>query len=82
MNPIVVYALQFEGGEIYVGMTGDLDRRLREHERRQSPSTRRLAGKFTVIYHKAFPDYASARRHEKFLKSGAGRAQLGLSIKT
>jgi len=73
---IIIYAFRFEGGELYVGMTGDLTRRLQEHRRRQSPSTKRLAGDFEVIYTKVFESYAEARKHEKFLKSGAGRKLL------
>ena len=76
MTSITVYALEFEGEEIYVGMTDCLERRLPEHERRQGPSTKRFEGSFRVVYTKAFPNYKAARSHEKFLKSGAGRKQL------
>jgi putative endonuclease len=71
-----VYALEFEGGSNYVGLTKDLSRRMAEHRRRQSPSTRRLHGPFRVIYQQAFGSYAEARQHEKFLKSGRGRQLL------
>jgi hypothetical protein len=47
-----------------------------EHERRQSPSTKKLLGQLQVIYSKPFEGYPAARQHEKFLKSGAGRAFL------
>ena len=73
---VIVYALRFEGGETCVGLTKDLPRRLEEHRRRQSPSLKRFQGDFTVIYQKTFPDYRSARSHETFLKSGAGRRLL------
>jgi putative endonuclease len=76
---VTVYALRFESGEIYIGMSSDLGRRLEEHRRRQSPSTRRFKGSFDVIYQREFPGYAEARSHEKFLKSGAGRRTLGAS---
>jgi predicted GIY-YIG superfamily endonuclease len=76
MSEVWVYALRFANAAIYVGMTNDLDRRVTEHKRRQSPSTRRLKGAFEVIYQERFPDYRSARKHEKFLKSGAGRKLL------
>jgi predicted GIY-YIG superfamily endonuclease len=75
---VTVYALRFDSGSIYVGMTKDLDRRLEEHGRRQSPSTRKLAGDFEVIYQQRFTDYVQARRHEKYLKSGGGRKLLGV----
>jgi predicted GIY-YIG superfamily endonuclease len=81
MPEILVYAIRFEGGEVYVGMTDDLPRRLQEHERRQSSSTKRFRGSFSIIYQKSFPDYTSGRKHEKFLKSGAGRAILLGSVR-
>ncbi len=76
MSQVLVYALRFADGAIYVGMTKDLSRRVSEHKRRQSPSTRELAGEFVVIYQQGFADYAQARVQEKYLKSGAGRRLL------
>ena len=73
---IFVYALRFVDGAIYVGLTKDLSRRLKEHARRQSPSTKRFEGDFELFYQESFPGYVEARAHEKFLKSGAGRKLL------
>jgi putative endonuclease len=81
MSQIWVYGLRFAGGAIYVGMTNNLDRRMTEHKRRQSPSTRKLAGEFELIYQRSFTDYPQARAHEKYMKSGAGR-QLLKSVRT
>jgi len=74
--PVTVYVLRFESRKIYVGITANVPRRLDEHQRRQSPSTKRLTGKFELIYTKEFPDYRQARSHEKYLKSGAGHQML------
>jgi putative endonuclease len=76
MSQVVVYALRFHDGALYVGITKDLQRRTREHERRQSPSTRKLTGSFEIIYQRAFASYSEARSHEKYLKSGGGRKFL------
>jgi putative endonuclease len=57
-------------------MSNDLARRLEEHSRRQSPSTKKFTGNFTLFYEKPFQSYADARVHEKYLKSGAGRQFL------
>ncbi len=76
MPAVWVYALLFEPGRFYIGMTADLDQRLTEHKRRQSPSIKRFKGDFVVIYKKSFPTYGEARKHEKFLKSGGGRTWL------
>ena len=81
MSEVWVYALRFEDGAIYVGMTNNLNRRMTEHRRRQSSSTRRLTGDFKVVYQKSFADHAQARVHEKYMKSGGGR-QLLKSVST
>ncbi len=81
MPSVWVYVLLFEVGRLYVGLTAHLDRRLVEHKRRQSPSTKQFKGDFIVIYKKSFPTYDEARKHEKFLKSGGGRTWLK-SIRT
>jgi putative endonuclease len=73
---IWVYAIRFGDGIIYVGLTKDLDRRMAEHRRRQCPSTRRFKGAFSLVYTKPFETCLEARRHEKFMKSGAGRRLL------
>jgi len=82
MAVIEAYALEYSDGTLYVGMTGDLPRRLEEHRRRQSPSTKRFKGAFRVVYQKSFPDHQSARSHEKYLKSGAGRTLIRQGIRT
>jgi predicted GIY-YIG superfamily endonuclease len=76
MPSIFVYALRFEDGGVYVGLTKDLGRRLEEHTRKQSPSLKRFSGRFQVFYRKDFSSYREARAHEKYLKSGAGRQLL------
>jgi predicted GIY-YIG superfamily endonuclease len=76
---VTVYALRFDSGEIYVGMTSDLSRRIEEHRRRQSPSTRHFLGEFALLQTREFPDHKQARLHEKYLKSGAGRRALAAS---
>jgi len=76
MSDITVYALRFDGGVIYIGLTKDVARRLEEHKRRKSPSTKRFKGNFELIYQKSFETYLEARSHEKYLKSGYGRRSL------
>lgn len=70
---ITVYVLK--GSKRYVGLTNNLARRLEEHKRKSSKGSQ-IIGDFKLIYTKEFPDYKSAREHEKFLKSGVGRAWL------
>ena len=73
MKEVTVYVL--EGARRrYVGITADLNRRLTEH--RSISHAGRLIGEFTLLMTEKFPDYASARIRERFLKSGKGRAWL------
>ena len=62
-------------GQHYVGQTQDLTIRLTEHNSGKTKSTK---GKtpWIVIYTANFPDRTSARKHEKYLKTGAGRQYL------
>ncbi|GEM_PF-3412526 len=78
MGSVIVYALRFDDGAIYVGMTKDWARRLEEHRQRKSPSVRRRKGNFEVIYTKSFENYQQGRVHEVYLKSGAGRKKLAV----
>jgi len=66
-------------GKHYVGITNDLQRRLQEHA---SGATKggQVIGKFDLIYTEEFADYLSARKREKFLKSGQGRRWINENI--
>ncbi|MDD5291441.1 MAG: GIY-YIG nuclease family protein [Patescibacteria group bacterium] len=73
---IVVYAIYNTSyGEIYVGMTNNLKRRLKEHARGQTKYTRKFSN-FNLIFTEEFEDYKIARRKEKYLKSGCGKEFL------
>jgi putative endonuclease len=71
---VTVYVLQ-GNNKRYVGITNSLDRRLSEH---RSGSTKggQIIGQFRLLHTEEFPDYTSARKREKFLKSGQGREFL------
>jgi putative endonuclease len=56
----------------YVGITNNLQRRLKEHAR-GATKCGQVIGEFELIYTEEFADYTSARKREKFLKSGQGR---------
>ena len=73
---IKVYAIYSEDCDrIYVGLTNNLERRISEHKREHSKSTKRFK-KIRLIYTKVFEDYKSARQEEKRLKAGQGRRFL------
>jgi putative endonuclease len=73
-EPIIVYVLQGETKR-YVGITNDLARRLKEHSN-GSHSGRLIGSRFRVLHTEEYPNYALARKREKFLKSGRGREWL------
>jgi putative endonuclease len=72
----VVYVLRSaKDGGFYVGITSDLDRRLREHAEGKTRSTvsRRP---FALVYREAYSSRVDAAKRERFLKSGPGREFL------
>ena len=71
---VTVYVLQGEKKR-YVGITNDPNRRLAEHRSGRTKGSQ-VIGSFKLIYKEEFPDYVSARKREKFLKSGHGREFL------
>jgi len=62
-----------------VGITNNLERRLQEHA---SGTTKggQVLGEFELIHTEEFADYLSARKHEKYLKSGQGRKWIKENI--
>ena len=70
-----VYVLQCSDGSLYVGMTGDVERRLGEHERAVVKWTQtRLP--VVLVRQESFSSRTEARRREKYLKSGWGKQWL------
>ena len=73
MAEIFTYILEsLVDHSMYVGMSSNPEKRLSEHNRGKVYSTKRKIP-WKIIYLKDFPDRSSARKHEKYLKSGAGR---------
>ena len=71
-----VYVLRsLKNGRLYTGSTDRLDERLREHARGKTAYTRH-AGPFELVYSEEAEDRLTARRRERFLKSGQGREEL------
>jgi putative endonuclease len=69
------YVLRCAEGHLYIGSTGDLRRRLREHEQGKVESTQhRLPVR--LEYYEACRSEDLARKREKQLKTGYGRRYL------
>lgn len=56
-------------------MTNNLNRRIKEHKRNKTKSTKNL-GEFNVIIIEKQPNRIMAREREKYWKSGCGKEQL------
>ena len=71
-----VYAIKSElGGRIYVGMCGNTEVRLKEHNAGKTRSTKGFRP-WRMIYRETVADRVAARKKEKYLKSGIGKTFL------
>ncbi len=73
---IYVYAISsFEKNYIYVGMTQNINERLKRHNDGREKTTRAYAP-FDLIYTEECKDRVEGRKREKYWKSGVGKEQL------
>jgi putative endonuclease len=68
-----VYFLELANGDIYVGSTNNLRRRLASHQQGQVISTRKHLPLILRSY-VAVADETTARSLERYFKSGSGKA--------
>ncbi|MEE9139882.1 MAG: GIY-YIG nuclease family protein [Alphaproteobacteria bacterium] len=73
MYYVYILASEPSPGRFYVGLTADLDQRLKEHNSGKSSHTAKYEPWKLAIYI-AFADRRKAFRFERYLKSGSGRA--------
>ena len=59
-------------GKLYKGRTGDMKRRLKEHNAGNTATTRKM-GKVKVLYSEEFQDLEEAKKREVYFKTAAGR---------
>ena len=77
----IVYAIKSElDGRIYVGMTNDLARRIKEHESGKTRSTKGYRP-WKLIYSQSVDHRDKARELEKKLKAGSGKEFLKSVVK-
>ena len=73
---VTVYAIISEmNGDIYVGMTTDIEKRIKQHNTGKSKYTKTLLP-WRILYTEQQQDWLSARKREKYLKSGIGKEFL------
>ncbi|CAN7572506.1 GIY-YIG nuclease family protein [Bradyrhizobium sp. LjRoot220] len=68
-----VYFLELSNGDIYVGSTDDLRRRFASHQQGHVISTCKFLPRLLRSY-VAVGDQVTARRLERYFKSGSGKA--------
>jgi putative endonuclease len=71
-----VYVLRsVDFGRFYVGLTDHVERRLEEHNRGKTRSTKFYAP-WTLIFVEKFETRIQAREREKYLKGGSGKEYI------
>jgi len=75
-----VYVLIDENKKLYKGMTNNLERRLMDHKRGHTTTTRRMKN-VELAYKEEFDNFKDARRRELYFKTAAGRRFLKKKIK-
>ena len=76
MSSYFVYALSSIANDwIYVGMSQDVLRRFREHQKGYEKTTKPYAP-FVLIYSEECEDRIEARKREKYWKGGSGKRKL------
>jgi putative endonuclease len=69
----IIYSKKLD--ELYKGSTGDLRKRIKEHNQGKVKSTR--SGRpWQLIHYEAFINKTDALREERFLKSGKGKERI------
>lgn len=74
-NRYFVYVLRDSSGNLYKGMTCDLQRRLSENRGGRTRTTRRMHD-VEIIYFEEFQNRTNARKREIYFKTAAGRKFL------
>ncbi len=68
-----VYVLKSEDNwRFYVGMTDNIERRLKEHNSGKTKSTKGYKP-WILFFHETYNTRLEARKREKYLKSGIGK---------
>ncbi|MDD4332771.1 MAG: GIY-YIG nuclease family protein [Patescibacteria group bacterium] len=76
-----VYILKDENGNLYKGMTSDIKRRLNEHRRGKTQTTRRMKN-IKLVYQEELATFDAARKRELYLKTAAGRKFIKEKLRT
>ncbi|MEI8096743.1 MAG: GIY-YIG nuclease family protein [Candidatus Moraniibacteriota bacterium] len=70
-----VYVLQDKDNKLYKGVTGNIQRRLSEHLKGKTKTTRQMVN-IKIVYTEEYETFDLARKREVYLKTAAGRRFL------
>ncbi len=73
----ILYSISFD--RYYVGLTDSLERRLEEHNKGKTKSTKAFIP-WQIVHVEQFETLLETRNREKYLKSAAGRRWRKLNI--
>lgn len=72
----IIYALYFSNGDVYVGMSKNIELRIKEHRTCRVKSTKKYKGLFRFLIIEQCDNRIKARQREKYWKSGYGKERL------
>ena len=75
-----VYVLKLTNGDLYIGRSDDLKRRIPEHHQGKVESTQNFRP-LKLIYYEAFLKKEDATRRELYLKTSTGKRMLKILLK-
>ena len=79
---VSVYILKLSNGDHYTGITNNIPKRLKQHQKGESKFTSRFLP-VTLIHSEKYPNRRKARKKEVYIKQkGARRFLLSLKYKT
>ena len=76
--PWFVYLLQCGNGDLYTGMTSNLQQRLKDHQSGKGGWFTKTTQPVTLVYQEQFATEAEARRREAQLKGWSRQKKLAL----
>lgn len=76
----VYVLLSMKDDKFYIGFTGDLKKRIREHNEGKSFATK-CRRPFELIFYEAYRNKYDALRREKYFKSNKGKTTLKSMLK-
>jgi predicted GIY-YIG superfamily endonuclease len=81
-EPWYCYMLRCGDGSLYVGITNDLEDRLREHNRGKDSVYTAKRRPVTLVWSEPHPTKRAARRREMEIKGWSRRKKAGLLLQT